>query len=312
MRIEYHRTLITDHIRNDAFEAALARVIRKGETVVADIGAGTGLLGLMAARLGAREVYLYEAAEVAGVAQEVLRRNRARNCHLIPCHSTEMQDPPRADVVVSETLGNYPFEENIIETLNDAVRRHLKRGGTIIPGRLAQFVAPVTSNRFHAELTAWERVGRDIDLSPAQFMSLNNIYVRTITPADLLDDGRSARCWDEIDFSVVNRSTRKGEARWRPQSGATIYGFATWWSAELAAGITLSTAPEAPRTHWEQLYFPLLRPIQVRGGDTIAISLRSRSSLRAGTDMSWTVTCADRTGRVQDRQAMDLSKGYLP
>lgn len=312
MRIEYHRTLIADHIRNDAFEAALARVIRKGETVLADIGAGTGLLGLMAARLGAREVYLYEAAEVAGVAQEVLRRNRARNCHLMPCHSTEMQDPPRADVVVSETLGNYPFEENIIETLNDAVRRHLKRGGTVIPGRLAQFVAPVTSNRFHTELTAWERVGRDIDLSPAQFMSLNNIYVRTITPADLLDDGHSARCWDEIDFSVVNRSTRKGEARWHPQSGATIYGFATWWSAELAAGVTLSTAPEAPRTHWEQLYFPLLRPIQVRGGDTIAISLRSRSSLRAGTDMSWTVTCADSSGRVQDRQAMDLSKGYLP
>ena len=50
MRIEYHRTLIADRVRNDAFKAALSRVIRKGETVVADIGAGTGLLGLMAAR----------------------------------------------------------------------------------------------------------------------------------------------------------------------------------------------------------------------------------------------------------------------
>jgi protein arginine N-methyltransferase 1 len=312
MRIEYHRTLIADRVRNDAFEVALARVIRKGETVVADIGAGTGLLGLMASKLGAREVYLYEVAEVAAVAQEILKRNRARNCHLMPCHSTEMQDPPRADVIISETLGNYPFEEHIIETLNDAVRRHLKRGGIIIPGRLTQFVAPVVTDRFHVELTAWERVGRGIDFSPAQLMSLNNIYVRTLAPADLLDQGRSRKKWDEIDFTVQNRTTRKGEARWTPETGTTIYGFATWWVAELVAGVTLSTAPDAPRTHWEQLYFPVLRPIEVRSGETVAISLRSRSSMQAGTDVAWTVTRQDRAGKVVDRQAMDLAKGYLP
>lgn len=312
MRIEYHRTLIADHVRNDAFEAALARVVRKDETVVADIGAGTGLLGLMAARLGAREVHLYETAEVASVAREILKRNRARNCHLMPCHSTEMQDPSRVDIVVSETLGNYPFEEDIIETLNDAVRRHLKPDGIVIPGRLAQFVAPVTSDRFHVELTAWERVGRDIDFAPAQFMSFNNIYVRTVRPGDLLDQGRSARRWDEIDFSVANRTTRKGDARWTLETDATIYGFATWWTAELVTGVTLSTAPDAPRTHWEQLYFPLLRPIAGRARETIAIALRSRSSMRAGTDMTWSVTRTDRAGHVQDRQAMDLAKGYLP
>ena len=72
MRIEYHRTLIADHVRNEAFARALKAVIRKGETTVADIGAGTGILALMAARLGAREVFLYEAAEVAGVAAKVL------------------------------------------------------------------------------------------------------------------------------------------------------------------------------------------------------------------------------------------------
>lgn len=312
MRIEYHRTLIADRVRNDAFEAALAGVIRKGETVVADIGAGTGLLGLIASKLGARDVYLYEVAEVAAVAQEILKRNRARNCHLMPCHSTEMQDPPRADVVISETLGNYPFEEHIIETLNDAVRRHLKRGGTIIPSRLTQFVAPVVTDSFHVELTAWERIGRGMDFSPAQLMSLNNIYVRTLTPADLLDEGRSAQEWDRIDFSVQNRTTRKGEARWRPQAGTKLYGFATWWVAELVSGVTLSTAPDAPRTHWEQLYFPVSRPIQVRSGESIAISLRSRSSMQMGTDLAWTVTRQDRAGKVIDRQAMDLAKGYLP
>ncbi len=154
MRIEYHRTLIADRVRNEAFARALAAVIRRGETTVADIGAGTGLLSLMAAKLGAREVFLYEAAEVAGVAAKALKANRARDCHLFPCHSTEMVDPPKVDVVVSETLGNYPFEEHIIATLNDARRRILKPGGIIIPRRITQFVAPVVSERIHLELSA--------------------------------------------------------------------------------------------------------------------------------------------------------------
>lgn len=312
MRIEYHRTLIADRVRNEAFAHALKSVIRKGETTVADIGAGTGILALIAARLGAREVFLYEAAEVAGVAEKVLKANRASNCHLIPCHSSEMEDPPRVDVVVSETLGNYPFEENAIETLNDARRRFLNPGGVIIPGRLEQFVAPVISDRIHGELCAWEDVGFDLDLSPAMTMSFNNIYVRTLAPKELLDDGASAKVWDAIDFTKQNRSARKGEVIWRLPRTTTIFGFATWWAAELVPGITLSTAPDAPRTHWEQLYFPLLTPLKVRGGEAVTISLRSRTSMDAGTHVAWTATRLNAKGQRLERQALNLDKGFLP
>ena len=312
MRIEYHRTLIADEVRNAAFEAALKSVIKPGESIVADIGAGTGLIGLMASKLGAREVHLYEVAEVAGVAREILKANKARNCHLMPGHSTEMHDPPRADVVVSETLGNYAFEEDIIETLNDAVKRHLVPGGVVIPGKLAQYVAPVTSDRFHNELTAWDHVGRGLDLSFARTMSLNNIYVRTIKPADLLEGGKSAKRWDEIDFSVLNRTTRKGEARWKLNGAATIHGFATWWVAELVPGVSLSTAPDAPRTHWEQLYFPLLAPIEGKKGETVGVSLKSKTSPEAGTHVAWVAMHRDAKGRETSRQSLNLDKGYLP
>lgn len=310
MRIEYHRTLIADRVRNEAFGRALAAVIKKGETTVADIGAGTGLLALMAARLGARQVFLYEAAEVAGVATKALKANGARNCHLFPCHSTEMVDPPKVDVVVSETLGNYALEEHIVETLADARRRFLKPGGTLIPRRIEQFVAPVTSDRIHGELSAWDETG--FDLSAAKAMSLNNIYVRSIPEKDLLGAGASAQIWDAIDFASDNRSTRKGEAGWKLKSSTTIYGFATWWTAELAPGIALSTAPGAPRTHWEQLYFPLLSPMEAKTGETVGVALRSRTSLEAGTHVAWTATRRDGKGREVERQALNLDKGFLP
>jgi protein arginine N-methyltransferase 1 len=191
MRIEYHRTLIADKARNEALFAALDRVIVKGKSVVADIGAGSGLLGLMASKLGAKDVHMYEAsAEVAAVAAAVLKQNRARNCHLYPCRSTEMLDAPQADIIISETLGNYALEENILETLADALDRMLKPGGTVIPARIQQFACPVTSPRLANEMNAWRDVGHGLDLEPARTMSVNNVYVRTLEPAELLDHGR--------------------------------------------------------------------------------------------------------------------------
>jgi protein arginine N-methyltransferase 1 len=189
----------------------------------------------------------------------------------------DMDDPPRVDVVVSETLGNYPFEENTIETLNDARCRFLKTGGVIIPGRLEQFVAPAVSERIHSELSAWEEVEFDIDLSPAMTMTLNNIYVRSMAPKELLDNGASAKTWDE-----------------------------------LVPGIVLSTAPNAPRTHWEQLYLPLLKPMKASGGETVTISLRSRTSMEEGTHVAWTATRLNAKGQRLEHQALNLDKGFLP
>lgn len=310
MRIEYHRTLIADRVRNEAFFAALKSVIEPGRTIVADIGAGTGLLGLMASKLGAKEVYLYETAEVAGVAQKILKANRARGCHLMPCHSTEMQDPPQADVVVSETLGNFALEENIIATLADARVRHLKPGGAIVPRAIVQRVAPVAASRIHDELMAWDRVGHGLDLSVAKTMSLNNAYVRTLQPRELHEP--AGVVWDRVDLTREKSSSRKGEASWKPRAPLTVFGFAVWWEAELVPGIVLSTAPGSAATHWEQLYLPLLSPMKTGAGETISLSLRSRSSEEGGTHIAWTAVRLDTSGKSAERQALDLEKGFLP
>ena len=312
MRIEYHRTLLADRVRNAAFHAALARLIVKGETTVADIGAGTGFLGFLAAKLGARRVDLYEAAGVAGVARKLLRRNRLRNCHLIEMHSTEVIDPDRVDLIVCETLGNYALEENIVETLNDARLRFLKPGGAIIPAGIRQVLCPVVSGRFLAELAAWDGVGYGLDLGPAKAMSLNNIYVRTFEAGDLLERGNAARTWDQLAFDRHNKTTRTGEASWTFAERTTVYGLALWWTADLAEGIALATGPLDARTHWEQLYLPALAAVAVEAGQTLTARVRSTTSHARGTNVAWTLTVNDPSGRQLARQSLDLEKGFLP
>ena len=312
MRIEYHRTLIADKVRNEAFYKALKAVIVPGKTVVADIGAGTGLLGLMASKLGAKEVYLFETAEVAGVAAQILKANGAKNCHLFPCHSTEFKNPPPADVVVSETLGNYAFEENMIDTLADAKKRFLKDEGVMIPSRVTQFAVPVAGPRIEKELSVWREASQGIDFSIAEIMSRNNVYVRSFKPAELLEGGLAAKEWDRVDLGSDRRAARKGEISWRLKTNETIYGFAYWWTADLVPGVGISTGPLAPRTHWEQLYFPLLAPVAVKAAESLTLSLRSASSEAAGTHLAWTAVHFDKSGKPTGRQALDLNKGFLP
>ncbi len=312
MRIEYHRTMLADRVRNEAFYAALKRVIVPGKTTVADIGCGTGLLGFMAAKLGAKRVYLLETAEIAAVAKKLARHNDIRNIELVPAHSTEVDPPNRVDVVVSETLGNYPFEENIIETLADARDRYLEPGGVLIPGKVDQFVAPVVADRLYKELAIWDEVGYGLDFAPAKAMSLNNLYVRTLAPSDLLDNGKSAVNWDSVDFQKPAKTTRSGDAAFKTKSPITIGGVALWWEAELVDGIRISTAPDMPRTHWEQLYLPALEPFVLDPGETLDVRLRSTTSYAKGTNVTWSLAVKTAKGKERFRQSLDLNKGYLP
>lgn len=312
MRIEYHRTLIADQVRNHVLFEALKAVIEPGKTRVADIGAGTGLLGAMAARLGAREVFLYETAEVAGVAEAVIAASGLQNCVLMPCHSAEMQDPPQVDVIISETLGNYAFEEDIITTLNDARRRFLAPGGVVLPRGIVQLVAPVTTPRLDAELRLWEQTGLEygLDLALPQVMSLNNVYVRRLAVGELLVDGE--RQWDYVDLRQEADPQRSGQVSWEIDAPNAVYGFAVWWQAEFGDGLSLSTGPEAAATHWEQLYFPLEEWLQAEAGMQLRARFASMSLPEAGTHLSWSAELAAADGQIIGRQDMDLDKGYLP
>jgi hypothetical protein len=304
--IEFHRTIVADSLRNAAFHEALRRLIVPGKTTVADVGAGTGLLAFMAVRLGARRVYLYEHGDALALARKIARRNGIRRCVFVPEHSTAVIDPEPVDLVVSETLGNFAYEEHLLETMNDA-RRFLRSGGAVVPQRVSQYLAPVVTDRVQRELAVWNDVGFGLDFAPALTMSLNNLYVRTFISGELsaLD---AQRC-DEADLRRENRSRRTRTVAWQCAGRETIHGFALWWECELVAGVTLSTSPHAPRTHWEQLYLPLAAPLRTRAGDGVSVTLRSDTSDPGGVGVRWRVRHV--RGKRTQEQAFDIAKGYL-
>jgi SAM-dependent methyltransferase len=311
--IELHRKLLGDAPRNRAFHDALQQVIRPGVSTLIDIGAGTGFLSFLARRLGARHCTLIEYAETIELAERLARRNGIDGLQFIRAHSVELRRKLAADVVVTETLGNFALEEGFLETAVDA-RRFLKPDGRILPSRLRQYAAPVVDARLQNEIDIWPQVGFDLDLSAAREISLNNMYVRHIVAADL-GAASLAQCWDDLDLRPLQpapSSRRTRTLRWRGAdlADATTFGFALWWEAELLPGIVLCTSPYAPPTHWEQIYLPLLQPLRLEDSDQVELELLCDTRPEVGVRLVWKTV--QRRGRsVIAEQRQDSLRGQL-
>ncbi len=312
--IELHRKLLGDAPRNAAFHAALKAVIKPGITTVADLGAGTGFLSFLARQLGAKHCTLIEYTDTIQLAQQLARANKIESLSFIQGHSAALKKPEKVDVVVSETLGNYALEENLLETLNDA-RRYLKKNGVLIPCGLRQYVAPVLIPRLQQEIDVWPRVGFGINLDAARAISLNNMYVRAVQPADLGGNEAHAKCWDALRFAAdaeAAPSLRRESVHWSGKSlgDVTVHGYALWWVAELVPGITLSTSPFAESTHWEQIYLPLLSPIRLDAADTLECTLTSDTRAESGLRVAWR-TRQLQGGKALQMQDQDITKGRI-
>ena len=108
---DWHYAMMNDHKRNVFYREALRRVVTP-DSFVLEIGAGSGLLSIIAASLGARCVVAIEAnRDLANVAREIIRRNgHEGRVHIINKMSTDVAPEEIArfgtpTVLLSEILG---------------------------------------------------------------------------------------------------------------------------------------------------------------------------------------------------------------
>jgi len=134
----WHFPMLADTARNQAYEQAIAKAASGAERVL-DIGTGSGLLSLFAARAGAKSITACEAHPmIAETAAEIVARNNlADRIRVIAKRSTEL-DAARdlggmADLVVSEVLDAGLLGEGVLATLRDALQRLAKPGAKVIP-----------------------------------------------------------------------------------------------------------------------------------------------------------------------------------
>jgi protein arginine N-methyltransferase 1 len=288
---EYARMLV-EPVRAAAYFASLRETVRPG-MVVADVGAGPGVLGIHAATLGARRVFLVEPDASVYAAHALAAENGvAGRVEVIRARSTEIELPERADVIVSDLRGVTPFHGRHLEAAADMRARLLAPGGVCIPRRDVVSTALVEDEALHAR-TAGAWTGLPVALAHESLDRLlaNRWYRARATGAQLLSD---AEPFVTLDY---DRPAPPLAGRWETtvSRDGTAHGLLLWFDTELVPGIGFSNAPAAPAALYGQAYFPFAPALPLRRGARVSIELRA---VLAGEDYAWHWSATTEDGRV--------------
>ena len=248
---EVHRTMICDRVRTGAFRRAIDSVVRPGD-IVLDVGAGSGILSVFAARAGAARVYAVERTSAAVLAQELAAANGvAEIVRVIHGDVTDIELPERVDVIVSEWLGGFGIDEGMLVPVIVARDRWLKPGGVMIP-RLVMAWAALVHDRYLGEMVAFLRDN----------------------PYGLRFDDLVEKTVNEIFYSGTFRHLAAGDKR----SGA-----ARLWTTD--AGLIPLQQAQAPHRSRDGAPGPRLRNGQ-RAGTVVQRPARARHLAVGGTRRS--------------------------
>jgi SAM-dependent methyltransferase len=278
-----------DAVRNDAYARALGQVIR-ADTVVLDLGAGLGIHGLMAAKLGARRVYLVEQEDVIAIADENVRANGLQD--VVQCIHGRIENvelPEPVDVIVSVLTGNFLLTEDLIPSLLYARDKFLKPGGTMIPSEATMSIVPVTASALHEkEIACWSVSEHDVDLSPVRAYAANSLLFRNQDLEETRDLAEPVAVLT-LDFQRGAYTALNAQVSVTITQSGVCHGWAGWFVMKLADEC-LSTSPRAKRTHWSPAFLPIDPPVAVEAGDQVEFHLA-----RAPFD-EWIWSMKTRTG----------------
>jgi type I protein arginine methyltransferase len=272
--LDYGR-MAMDAVRMDAYARAIARAVRPGDVVV-DIGAGTGILSLLALRAGASHVHAIEPNPAITLLPDIARENGfADRVTVHRCPSFEVTLPKPADVMVSDLRGSFPLFEDHLRIIGDARARLLRAGGAMIPERDRLYVAFVESEENWRKIRAgWESFEkRGFSAAAARASVLNNAYSDGAAPlaaTALLSEPVS---WLDLDYRSVDSDFFEATVEPKLARGGTAHGVAAWFDATVLGDIGYSNAPGASLVY-SRVLLPLLEPIRVEAGDRSRITLR--------------------------------------
>lgn len=275
--------MLKDQVRTRAYQKAIEGNPNDfKDKIVLDIGCGTGILSIFAARAGAKHVYAIENAEIALFAEEIIKRNGLTSkITVIKGKMEEIKLPvDHVDIIISEWMGYFLLYESMLDSVLWARDKYLVKGGKMLPDKVCMYVAAVEDGQYKANKRAfWDDV-YGVDMSCLTPTVLREPLVDVVPSNALVSTTAKIH---EIDLCTMKPSDVEFTVGYQIKANHQdrVHGLVSWWDAEfsnLENPQTLSTSPFNKATHWKQTVFYSSHDMQVNRGDIIHGSIANRKA----------------------------------
>ena len=261
-----HEKMLADTVRTDTYKKAIQKHIGH-EDVVLDLGTGTGILSFFAAKQNAKKVYAIDHSDFIDMAQKIARHNNLDNIEFVKTNSRDFKTKIKFDVIIHEQIGDYLFNENMVQNLLDLKRRILKTNGKILPGRFELFLEPVSLREEFNIPYIWENksYGIDFTILKEYYEELEKFqppnYFEEWLDADavtyFLCDPSPILFFDLNMMSSEKEIPRSIQITKRVKRSGTLNGFCLYFNVIFDDEISFDTSPVTENTHWGNCLFRL-------------------------------------------------------
>ncbi len=286
-----HETMLQDTIRTEAYQSAiLSNEHLFKDKVVMDIGCGTGILSLFAAKAGARKVIAIDASDVHTQAREIVDLNgfgdvifvvHGKVEELISNKKLPLDEDEKVDIVISEWMGYALLYETMLPSVMTARDKCMdKVNGTMWPNKSNMFIEGATDPR----LEYWNDV-YGMNMAPMKVKvtkELQNEASVEIVEKEMICTNRFElisfdlnKCLDkDLDFKTAFELKTNHETGEPVKIDKLVISFDVDFDLPESNSISFSTSCQTKPTHWKQttLWFdpdntPLLQPSEVLKGN---------------------------------------------
>lgn len=277
--IYQHEKMIADRVRIDSYHEAIQKHVKPGDVVV-DLGTGTGILSMFAAKRRPARIYAVEHGRIIETAKEMARLNGIDSIQFVRTHSKNFNIKEKVDIIIHEQMGEKLFDENMIDNICDLRDRLLRPGGRILPSLFDFFIEPLSLK----EAYRIPLLHQHEDVHGISYARLRSSRGRV--------DGHGIRvekslqrlvkrceadrflCEPEsiysIDLATVRRADVPKRFRYRKTvaNDGVMDGMCLYFAVRFDGALAFDTSPFSTNTSWNPVLVRL-ETQPVRAGDTI-------------------------------------------
>ncbi|KAI9498210.1 S-adenosyl-L-methionine-dependent methyltransferase [Zychaea mexicana] len=284
---DIHEQMLKDKARTEAYRDFMYenKDVFKDKTVL-DVGCGTGILSMFAAKAGAKKVFAVDNSNIVEKARANIKENGLdRTITVIRGKVEEIPLPvSQVDIIVSEWMGYFLLFEAMLDSVLVARNRWLAPNGIMAPSQTRILMAALDDEDLKNDrFNFWDDV-YGFKMSAMKEPVLNEALVEFIKPHTVISSTATLKDL-YLQQIVVKQLDFSSKFEIEVLRDGTVYAFGGWFDtwftrdghpiplaqqAQKVQGETyLTTSPFGEDTHWKQTIFVLQKPIPVQRGTKI-------------------------------------------